>query len=125
MALQFRGFETGLGVSGCPAHFFDGDRGGCSLRLSRLEFRLQAARGILQTEPRKRGTPNESPARFEGSVKLRLFALLRLEPSASRRQQIASRRQCRSSVAGKVVSLCRPSRGTVDLRRAGIILPSP
>jgi hypothetical protein len=37
---------------------------GASAHCSRLEFRLQAARGIHHLLPRKRGTPNETPAFF-------------------------------------------------------------
>ena len=43
---------------------------GASAHCPRLEFRLQAARGIHHLLPRKRGTPNETPAYFGGSVRM-------------------------------------------------------
>jgi hypothetical protein len=43
---------------------------GASAHCPRLEFRLQAARSIHHLLPRKRGTPNETPAYFGGSVRM-------------------------------------------------------
>jgi hypothetical protein len=40
------------------------------LTLPSLEFRLQAVRGIHHPLPRKRGTPNETPAYFGGSARM-------------------------------------------------------
>ena len=71
--------ETGQIYSLKPQWQFLGGR----IRASpRLEFRLQAARGIHHVLPRKRGTPNETPAYFGGSVRMHPF----LGAPASRRQ---------------------------------------
>jgi hypothetical protein len=43
---------------------------GASAHCPRLEFRLQAVRGIHHVLPRKRGTPNETPAYFGGGVRM-------------------------------------------------------
>ena len=44
-----------------------------SAHCPRLEFRLQAVRGIHHVLPRKRGTPNETPAYFGGSARMRTW----------------------------------------------------